>query len=111
MQLAWLQELPKDTPIERPWIAEMFGIALGAAQLGIHHRTYDSLVAHPPDISLLNREGKDHSVVCEGEGLSRVGATTKGGEGREGVTLRVINSVARAKTRKHGESLVMTRHQ
>ena len=76
MQLTWLQRLPKDTPIERPWIAEMFGIALGAAQLGIHHRSYDSLVTHPPDISSpFNREGKDHFAVCEEAGLSRVGAT------------------------------------
>ncbi|KAL3156358.1 hypothetical protein ABBQ38_000673 [Trebouxia sp. C0009 RCD-2024] len=41
------QELPEETVIQRPWIAEMYAIALGAAQLGIHHITYD-LVMHPP---------------------------------------------------------------
>ena len=53
-----LQELPKDTPIERPWIAEMYAIALGAAQLGIHHHTYRNVVMHPPAAgTALNQDG------------------------------------------------------
>ncbi|KAL0019516.1 hypothetical protein WJX77_002120 [Trebouxia sp. C0004] len=54
----YAKELPKDTPLERPWIAEMYGIALGAAQLGVHHHGYNDLVMHPPGAqSALNKEG------------------------------------------------------
>lgn len=61
--VALLQELPKDTPIERPWIAEMYAIALGAAQAGIHHRSYGSTVMHPPGAAAaLNQEGKSHPL-------------------------------------------------
>lgn len=56
--MSW-QELPEETVIERPWIAEMYAIALGAAQLGIHHRTY-GLVMHPPgETGSFNPQGKD----------------------------------------------------
>ena len=61
--VALLQELPKDTPIERPWIAEMYAIALGAAQAGVHHRTYSNAVMHPPGAAAaLNQEGKSSSL-------------------------------------------------
>ena len=59
MTMLTVQELPKDTPIQRPWIAEMYAIALGAAQLGVHHRTYHNVVMHPPGArSALNKEGE-----------------------------------------------------
>lgn len=59
--------MPKDTLINCPWIAERFGIALGAAQLGIHHKFYDPLVMHPLNESKpFNKEGKDYSFVIEG---------------------------------------------
>ena len=59
-----LQELPKDTPIERPWIAEMYAIALGAAQAGIHHKTYRSTVMHPPGAAAaLNQEGENATLL------------------------------------------------
>ena len=36
----------------------MFAIALGAAQLGIHHHTYRDVVMHPPGAkSTLNQAG------------------------------------------------------
>ena len=43
-----MQELPEDTRIERPWIAEMYAISLAAAELGIHHRSHPGIVMHPP---------------------------------------------------------------
>lgn len=62
--LLLLQELPKDTPIERPWIAEMYAIALGAAQMGVHHRTYRNVVMHPPGAaSALNKKGNGPALL------------------------------------------------
>ncbi|KAL0028761.1 hypothetical protein WJX79_007135 [Trebouxia sp. C0005] len=59
----YAKELPKDTPLERPWIAEMYGIALGAAQLGVHHHGYHNLVMHPPGVQgALNQEGPNMVV-------------------------------------------------
>ncbi|DBA71065.1 TPA: hypothetical protein ACH3X2_011486 [Trebouxia sp. C0005] len=56
--------LPEGTQLEQPWIAEMYGIALAAAQLGIRHSSHAAVVApsdRPRD--MLNKEGPDMIVT------------------------------------------------
>ena len=64
-----LQGLPEGTQLEQPWIAEMYGIALAAAQLGIRHSSHAAVVApsdRPRD--MLNKEG----MPCRGSCISHV---------------------------------------
>ncbi|KAL0027884.1 hypothetical protein WJX79_000247 [Trebouxia sp. C0005] len=58
-----LAELPEGTQLEQPWIAEMYGIALAAAHLGIRHSSHPAIVA-PSDQqrNWLNKEGPDMIV-------------------------------------------------
>lgn len=53
-----LQELPEGTQLDQPWIAEMYGIALAAAHLGIRHTSHPALVmpSHMAQ-NMLNQEG------------------------------------------------------
>lgn len=44
----------------------MFGIALGAAHLGVHHHAYHNLVMHPPAAQgALNKEGGQHPTPSQ----------------------------------------------
>ena len=59
--------------MEQPWIAEMYGIALAAAQLGIRHSSHPALVM-PSDRArdMLNKEG----LPCCGSCISHVQASS-----------------------------------
>ncbi len=68
-----LQELPEGTQFDKVWIAEMYGIALAAAHLGIRHTSHPALVM-PSSMAqnMLNKEG----MPCCGSGISHVQASS-----------------------------------